>query len=490
MTKLAGCSWLMLFACVSPLVAGQPATLPRGAVLRLGDGTSKHAVTSVAVTPDGNLIAAAGSDGNALLWDRATGKSLHRFHINAEPVWSAAFSFDSKILALAHKRGGISLWDVRTGKLQRRIEHADSVYSLAFTPDGGFLTAESGDPAAIGLWDWRTGKPARTFERYNPLSRSVAVSPNGRLLAAAGKQSLHIWDLQENQLVLGRQQFDFSVTFSPGGVLIALAGDHWVTIADSTTGKKLGEFRADGNPRGWRSLAFAPDGLTLAGAHGKNVRLWDVSGRRQLHEFEGHAGLVTSVVFTPDGKALVSGSEDGTAIVWDLAQVRDKARILDVPGQFDVLNDRDFLIAYGAFCRLRAAPKEAMPLIEKHLRPATKVPADGFAQLIKDLDAPTFAIRNRAIEELKRYGVAAEGAVRKTRKDNGKLETKRRIDDLLALFEAEWPRSQWCVTLLEDLRGPDARELLTRLSKGDPDCRLTRIAAAALARVSKQPGGS
>jgi WD40 repeat protein len=442
------------------------------------------------VSAGGNLIAAASADGNGRLWDRATGKLLHRFGIDTEPVWSAAFSFDGKILALAHQRRGISLWDSRTGKLQRRIEHAHPVYSLAFTPDGGFLSAETGDPDAISLWDWRTGKLARNFERYNPLSRSVAVSPNGRLFAAAGKQTLHIWDLQENKLVLGRQHFDFSVTFSPGGVLIALAGDHWVTIANSTTGKKLGEFRADGNPRGWRSVAFAPDGLTLAGAHGKSIRLWDVAGgRRQLHEFEGHSGLVTSVVFTPDGKALVSGSEDGTAVVWDLELVRDKARIVDLRGQFDVLSDRDFLIAYGAFCRLRAVPKEALALIEKHIGPATKVPADGFAQLVKNLDAPTFAVRNRAMEELKRYGVAAEHVVRKTRQGNGKLETMRRIDDLLVFFEAEWPRSQWCVTLLEDLREPRARELLTLLSKGDPDCRLTRIVAAALARMSKQPGG-
>jgi WD40 repeat protein len=487
MSKLAGCFWLMLFACVSPLVAGQTATLPRGAVIRLGDATSKHAVTCVAVSPDGNLIAAASADGTARLCSRATGKSLHRFEVNTEPVWNAAFSFDGKILALAHQRGGISIWDVRTGKLQRRIEHAYPVYSLAFTPDDGFLAAETGDPDAIGLWDWRTGKTARNFERFNPLSRSVAVSPNGQLLAAAGKQTLHVWDLQENKLVLGRQNFDFSVTFSHGGALIALAGDHWVTIANSATGKKLAQLRADGNPRGSRSVAFGPDGLTVAGSHGKNVRLWEVPGRRQLHEFEGHAGLVTSVAFTPDGKALVSGSEDGTAIVWDLALVRDKSdkTRVDVQGQFDLLKDRDFLIAYGAFCRLRVAPKETLQLLEKHLDAATKVPADGFTQLIKNLDAPAFAIRNRAMEELKRYGVAAEHAVRNSRQGNGKLETMRRIDDLLNLLEAEWPRSQWCVTLLEEMRESRARELLTQLSKGDPDCRLTRIAALALARKSK-----
>ena len=148
----------------------------------------------------------------------------------------------------------------------------------------------------------------------------------------------------------------------------------------------------------------------------------------------------------------------------------DKTRV-DVPGQFDLLKDRDFLIAYGAFCRLRVAPKEALQLLEKHLDAATKVPADGFTQLIRNLDAPAFAIRNRAMEELKRYGAVAEHAVRKSRQGDGKLETMRRIDDLLNLLEAEWPRSQWCMTLLEDMRESRARELLTQLSKGDPDCR-------------------
>ena len=71
-------------------------------------------------------------------------------------------------------------------------------------------------------------------------------------------------------------------------------------------------------------MAFSPDGKTLAsGSNDGTVRLWDVATGRPIGEpLTGHTGLVYSVAFSPDGKTLASGSGDGTVRLWDVATGR------------------------------------------------------------------------------------------------------------------------------------------------------------------------
>jgi WD40 repeat protein len=76
-----------------------------------------------------------------------------------------------------------------------------------------------------------------------------------------------------------------------------------------------------GHTREVWSVAFSPDGKTLAtGSEDGTVRLWDVATHRQIGKpLTGHAGGVWSVAFSPDGKSLATGSEDGTVRLWDVA---------------------------------------------------------------------------------------------------------------------------------------------------------------------------
>ena len=74
-----------------------------------------------------------------------------------------------------------------------------------------------------------------------------------------------------------------------------------------------------GHTAGVRSVAFNPDGHTIAsGSDDNTIRLWDVSAGRHLRTLTGHTGDVESVAFSPDGKTLASGSSDGTILLWEL----------------------------------------------------------------------------------------------------------------------------------------------------------------------------
>src|SRR5262249_5061387 len=115
-------------------------------------------------------------------------------------------------------------------------------------------------------------------------------------------------------------------------------------------------------------------------------------------------------------------------------------------------------------------------------------PADRLAALVRDLDSNSFQVREKAAQELKKYGLAAEQALLRAAKNNPSLETGRRIEKLLADIEAsaDWQRTLTALQLLEGMPAAPAREILQGLAKGDPDSRLTREAEAMLQRLLKR----
>ena len=86
-------------------------------------------------------------------------------------------------------------------------------------------------------------------------------------------------------------------------------------------GEYLKKFTGHGR-RHVSSLAFSPDGTTLASGGGEDatIRLRDVITGTHKQTFTGHTDFVNSVVFSPDGTTLASGSRDGTVLLWDLHQ--------------------------------------------------------------------------------------------------------------------------------------------------------------------------
>ena len=129
-----------------------------------------------------------------------------------------------------------------------------------------------------------------------------------------------------------------SVAFSPDGT--TLASGYYVTVKlwDVATGTNIATL--EGHRGGVNSVAFSPDGTTLASGTGaatvngefveSTVKLWDVATGTNIATLEGHRGSVSSVAFSPDGTTLASGAFDGTSILWDASS--DITRVPDVRG--------------------------------------------------------------------------------------------------------------------------------------------------------------
>lgn len=219
---------------------------------------------------------------------------------------------------------------------QERVEisvqsgHTNWVESVAFSPDGKYALSGSSDNT-LKLWDVTTGRELKTFEGHTSSVRSVAYSPDGRYaLSGSWDTTVRIWDIETTKTIkVFRKHKGFvqSVAFSPDGKFALSGGDDGTMMLwDVTTGEELRVFK---HPPAVLAVAFSPDGkYALSGSLDGSIKLWnlttgdsekfwDVSTGKEIDTFKVHADAVTSVTFSPDGKYVVSGSNDKTVKIWN-----------------------------------------------------------------------------------------------------------------------------------------------------------------------------
>jgi WD40 repeat protein len=364
--------------------------------------------------------------------------------------------------------------------------------ALAISPDGTWLAGQSLDPWHVSLWDVSSGKLKRTIglsENNYGHGFDMALSPDGRLVASVGSENLglKVWRIDNGHLMFWKpKEQRTAVTFSPGGILVGTLSLEHVQLFDARNGKELAHID-DLNLHADHGIAFSPDGRFLAVVDGTKIKLWDIFACRNVHVFKGHKGWVTSVAFAPEGKSLVSTSEDGTALVWDLHDLLPPGTT-DVRVGWHELCDADRLKVYAAYCRLRASPEATLKLLKEKLKPTEVLPVEQVKKLIKQLDSDSFAEREKASHELTVHALAAESSLRRAVQEKPTLEVARRIARLLRSLDtgADWQRIQLVLALLEELPSPATRALLRDLARGNPDSRLTREAKAILNRIAKR----
>ncbi len=314
-------------------------------------------VNRVAVSPDGKLVAVAEEGGRVVTRRLATGEQLRAFDTKAGRIFALRVANDGGIMV--GSTAGFSTWD-GTGKLLRSTPADSAVHAAAISPDGN-TGVWGGVRWKGGAFDLSTGKARVPYPAPGEGTEAAVFSPDGKWLALTGVNSKPgVLCVYETETFTRRHELpDVDRTeaqvlaFSPDGKYIAVGGlGQTVAIWEPATGKRVRVIRVQ--TPGIGAVAFSPDGKYLATAGGggiesrfageligprpdavTNVRtpalksciqVWDAATGNELLSRTGHAGWVTSLAFTPDGRRLVSGSTDSTAFVWDLSQ-------LPVPGK-------------------------------------------------------------------------------------------------------------------------------------------------------------
>ena len=310
---------------------------------------NKDSLLGLAFSPDGKILATSARDQTIHLWDMTTGQPLGQpLSGHASPAVNLAFSHNGRLLASVGYDRDLIFWDLQTQKPIGELmwAHYDYVFSLAFSPDDKILASTSMDQTII-LWDVETHQPlGEPLEGHRNWVNSAAFSPDGEVLATASQDhTIILWDVETRQPIgeplSGHSYWVHSVAFSPDGKTLASGacaiaaidiihcnqGEiiFWNVERRQQIGQPL-----TGHADYATSIVFSPDGKTLASVGcGKTdtnfncvageIILWELQLFQTVSQsLRGHPNAVESIVFSPDGKTLASGSLDNTVILWDI----------------------------------------------------------------------------------------------------------------------------------------------------------------------------
>ncbi len=293
-------------------------------------------VRALAYANDGSRLASAGADRVVHIWDMTTGQLIAGPNPRARHC--VALLGENTLLSTAGAT--LHAWETES-RTAAWVPPADSVYSVATSPDGKFF-ATGGPTLDVQLWNAAERKLEATLTHTRGPIVNLTFSNDSRILATASITDSLIWvwqiGLPEAILVIPEAAESSTLealVFHPTMKWLAVGGLDWLATGGSDGALCLWDLdrreKIASVPEGVTSVAFDPTGRFLAaGSLKQRVALYDVKDMRKTLDLAGHQDRIGAVRFSPDGSWLVSGSDDCTIRVWNVLTGR-----IAVARQFD-----------------------------------------------------------------------------------------------------------------------------------------------------------
>ena len=303
----------------------------------------------IALSPDGKSLATATkNERNIKLWDVSSGKYV--LTINSPPVTALAFSSDGEKVVSGNTGKSVNFWNATTGDLAQRLPLPMYVTSIALDRAGKSLAVGS-ENRDVHVLNLKTGKDSRKLEAFKPSS-----SPSDWSLGedeGSGRSSLPLAATLDSDPLLDplipktskdRPRVSLvdpvnTLTLSPDGRYVATDALFGTQVSDVTSGETVHMFQ---RPTSYsyakeEAYAFSEDAKTLANAKGETILLHDMDSNKKVRTLSGHAGDISTLAFSPNGKIVASGGSDETIRLWDLETGEELASLV-------AFNKRDWLV--------------------------------------------------------------------------------------------------------------------------------------------------
>jgi eukaryotic-like serine/threonine-protein kinase len=275
-------------------------------------------IRTLAVSKDGTVLALACGD-QVALWDLTTQRPWTGLPKAARAL---AFSPSYNLLAVGTWSTNVYLWDVSASKVAKKLTHGDEVRSVAFSPNGKLL-ASFDDGGGVEVVDWASDRTLTNFTVRPPRRSNAGVvvfSPDGNRLAV-GEDYGHVQllDLQTGTAAPLETQSSEGVSalvFSADGRMLAAGLGSVVRFWDANSGEPRGQLT--NHTDGVIALNFTPDGRQLASAtSGGTIRIWSVADHTELRCLRSSGEGLTALAMLPDGRTLVTAGSGGSVCFWD-----------------------------------------------------------------------------------------------------------------------------------------------------------------------------
>ncbi len=263
---------------------------------RVLPGCHENGGTYVAISSDGTRVVSVGHDAKGYVYDATKGTRLCELVGHEGTVWCAAFSPDGAQVVTAGDDGRVGVWNALSGECVAWLTgHTKRVPYVTYTPDGAHIASVSHD-GTIRIWSTSSGDAKHVLSAPQSTFGHIAFSPDGECLVASGGRTLHRGGERGEPIAPPSGGNVPAVWSMKDGLRVCLLSGHEGHVS---------------------SAHFDPQGrLVVTASDDGSVRVWTIPQGECLHVLRGHDYMVARAVFTPDGTKIMSGDLDGVGIVW------------------------------------------------------------------------------------------------------------------------------------------------------------------------------